>query len=154
MTTIYAAAAAYRCHARMNWQISQEKIMMPTPSKFPYGLLLLCGVSGTLMDLMNCLSLCFMEDIPLLRDLSPSCSDPTKRLLSHLLRYIPWWKTTSSCCLLSTTRLAGIFMGDSVGRIAISPNPTFLQVLIISFHCPFYLWTIHNTGCPNKLGIG
>ena len=32
--------------------------MMPTPSKFPYGLLLLCGVSGTLMDLMNCLSLC------------------------------------------------------------------------------------------------
>ena len=66
-------------------------------AQFPYGLLCvrfggdLCSVelelSWTLMDLMNCLSLCFMEDIPLLRDLSPSCSDPTKRRLLSLLLY-------------------------------------------------------------------
>ena len=70
---------------------------MPTVHNFHMAFFV-CGLGGTsaqlklelswtLMDLMNCLSLCFMEDIPLLRDLSPSCSDPTKRRLLSLLLY-------------------------------------------------------------------
>ena len=64
--------------------------------------------------------------------------------------YIPWWKTIYDELLMLFVEhwgpaTYGIFMGDPVGRIAISPNPTFLQVLIISFHCPFYLCTIQYT---------
>ena len=51
----------------------------------------------------------------------------------------PWWKTTSSSCLLS---IVWYFYGCTVGRIAISPNPTFLQVLIIRL--PLSLLFMHN----------
>ena len=53
-----------------------------------------------------------------------------------------WWKTTSSWVVCWALSHLGIFMGATVGRIAISPNPTFLQVLIISF--PLSLLFMHN----------